>query len=327
MSSKVERPELQAGWHLISGEVDRLVRTKDGRALLAPVDPSVWRRQIADFEFLEGEQWTPEQIAEMKSKSSAPILVGIDWGSGDATSIVVAPDLPRTELRPPPEHADKPLHWIEFTRRFDGDGNVCREPMRWSGVAWWGIASVKALSPADMIAHGYRYLGPAEYAPHMQAVTPGAWTDKSAEKMRRALIHIVGDQHPPGTDAHRRCQEMAAEVLGYDLAGLPEPTHCDPAPIDQFVEHWPPHAMAARIVGLEAENARLKSDQRPDWMMKTPQIITPTGRPPYKEPPDVARYDPVTNRTYAVAPGQAAAKPTAKPLPSRALRGGSGVPR
>jgi hypothetical protein len=40
------------------------------------------------------------------------------------------------------------------------------------------------------------------------------------ERYRLALLHILGDQHPPNTDAWQRCREMAAEALGYSR---PEP--------------------------------------------------------------------------------------------------------
>ena len=43
---------------------------------------------------------------------------------------------------------------------------------------------------------------------------------ESAERMRRALLHIIGDQHPPEVDAYQRVREMAAEALGYPS---PEP--------------------------------------------------------------------------------------------------------
>lgn len=40
-----------------------LVRAKDGVLIRASGDRRVWERQIVDFEFLEGIEWTPQQIA------------------------------------------------------------------------------------------------------------------------------------------------------------------------------------------------------------------------------------------------------------------------
>lgn len=44
-----------------------LVRNRDGMALVGSADPSLWPAQIAAFEFNDGAQWTPEQIAAMQN--------------------------------------------------------------------------------------------------------------------------------------------------------------------------------------------------------------------------------------------------------------------
>lgn len=50
-----------------------LVRESDGKNFRASADSRLWEKQILDFEFKDGAQWTDEQIAAMRSKAGAPI--------------------------------------------------------------------------------------------------------------------------------------------------------------------------------------------------------------------------------------------------------------
>lgn len=112
------------------------------------------------------------------------------------------------ELRPPPEHADKPgLHWLRIDH---GNGDVRTKPAGWElgGGGFWCLLGVgRAMSPAEVAGLGWRYLGPADWR--------------------------------------------------------------DPAPIDQLVENWPPHAMAERIVKDAPRIAELEA------AMKHMQVVTP----------------------------------------------------
>lgn len=58
------------GWNFEPNEfaegTGRLIRAKDGASILASTDNRLWEEQIHDFEFIDGEQWTTEQIAAMK---------------------------------------------------------------------------------------------------------------------------------------------------------------------------------------------------------------------------------------------------------------------
>lgn len=53
-------------------------------------------------------------------------------------------------------------------------------------------------------------------------------TDReAAERMRRALLRIIGDLHPPGADAYEACRAIAAEALGFPHPG-PMPNRVKP---------------------------------------------------------------------------------------------------
>jgi len=67
-----------------------------------------------------------------------------------------------TELRPPPEHEGKPLHWIQVG---DGQGAVL-EVWRWGACAFgWRNGDGEEWSPVDAAKYADHYLGPAEYHP------------------------------------------------------------------------------------------------------------------------------------------------------------------
>jgi hypothetical protein len=55
-------------------------------------------------------------------------------------------------VRPPPEHADKPLHWLT-------DADTFLLPAGWDG--WWIVGYVR-LSPGEAEAAGYIYRGPSD---------------------------------------------------------------------------------------------------------------------------------------------------------------------
>jgi hypothetical protein len=78
------------------------------------------------------------------------------------------------ELRPPPEHADKPLHWLhspsDRTRVFG-----------WRDGAWDEIGRREPWAPGRLAEIGYRYLGPAE------------WRESTPEALKAAAQRIVND--------------------------------------------------------------------------------------------------------------------------------------
>lgn len=69
-------------------------------------------------------------------------------------------DLPASGLRPPPEHADKPLHWVEVIADPE-----CREVWQWYDTHWipMGCSDEEQYLPSHSSLIIYRYLGPAEW--------------------------------------------------------------------------------------------------------------------------------------------------------------------
>jgi hypothetical protein len=69
------------------------------------------------------------------------------------------------ELRPPPAHADKQLHWVSQDLRRDIGGTCINTVVRWDGYHWWWTASVAGVAPEEAYSLSWRYLGPAEWHP------------------------------------------------------------------------------------------------------------------------------------------------------------------
>ncbi len=75
-------------------------------------------------------------------------------------------DTPPAELRPPPEHEGKLLHWIAVhdhpgAKEWPSSYNQTRDE-------WALIGMGERYSPRDLALRGYRYLGPAEWRPNDQ---------------------------------------------------------------------------------------------------------------------------------------------------------------
>lgn len=105
------------------------------------------------------------------------------------------------ELRPPPEHEGKPLHWV--TR---GDGaDVETDIAEWSGERWARIGQDWLASPDDMAAAGWCYLGPAEWLgePH------GEWV--YAQRLLRTTDHML-------QASAARIAELEAEIARSNTA-------------------------------------------------------------------------------------------------------------
>lgn len=96
----------------------------------------------------------------------------------EAYAIVLAEIPDRPELRPPPEHRGKSLHWLDagaglvvIARYRDADGAL---------PEWWELlecAESFCPTPADMAARGYRYLAPAEPPPACTLTVQSDWAD------------------------------------------------------------------------------------------------------------------------------------------------------
>lgn len=237
-----------------------------------------------------------------------------------------AKDTPSTELRPPPEYADKPDHWIVR----DGE-----EPSLWTWsphIGWALLVKHQSRPGSFMARDGYRYLGPAEW--------------RESEWQREQILRQASNEIIQA--AAVRIAELEAENAKLR----------DPARGARDLQ-----AAEARVTWLEAENARLRSNVRsgvnpnpsqtwtahmiwwPDelgvpyfdgevghrtvapWSVKLSDVpVAPARLHPVPIDGPGYRYDPVTNRTYGV-PVDAPPAPTARPLPPQALRGGDGVPR
>ena len=127
-------------------------------------------------------------------------------------------------LRPPPEHEDKTLHWVQR-----GDG--LRIVWLWGRVAqrWWCHAESSPFVPSDHDLASYRYLGPAEWQ--------GDLTDPASDS------RIIRDQA-------ERIRALEAENARL-RASLPESPR-DPTPPPNPTEASKPSPWAAgrRTVGV-----------------------------------------------------------------------------
>jgi len=60
--------KLPDGWIYL--DYSNTLQSSGGSVLLASSDPSLWARQINDFEFADGPEWSPEQLAAMRREAS-----------------------------------------------------------------------------------------------------------------------------------------------------------------------------------------------------------------------------------------------------------------
>lgn len=146
-----------------------------------------------------------------------------------------------TELRPPPEHAEKDYHWLEVV---DGDRDRA-DPEVWfwrrRKGSWAKHGTWTDYLPAEMSRLGYRYLGPAEWreptsgersliAELRQQVRNLEQARKAAEDEAanvRAAAKVVLSAQPPlrGFTPHDAAQAFGA-VLPSDLPTYPSCPHC-----------------------------------------------------------------------------------------------------
>jgi hypothetical protein len=113
-----------------------------------------------------------------------------------------------TELRPPPEYADKPLHWVrrEIAEvwRVDGDGD-------------WHPPCGGTLPPAAAYNLGYRYLGPAEWDLDRKPGHSILSRVREAVRQREARIADLEVQNARLLEMHER---VRAERVAIFRAGV-----------------------------------------------------------------------------------------------------------
>jgi hypothetical protein len=100
-----------------------------------------------------------------------------------------------TEVRPPPEHADKPFHFLSMPSR----GFEFEPCLWWKHEGSWSVIGEATLAtPQEMASYGWRYLGPAEWhePPSGDMVSDPFphWSRESwvqhAERLKQAAIAI-----------------------------------------------------------------------------------------------------------------------------------------
>jgi hypothetical protein len=118
-------------------------------------------------------------------------------------------------LRPPPEHADKLLHWL-------GAPDGQNEPWAWNthdGKEWWASIGNGHETAKTMAGYRYRYLGPAEWDHGDGArgvITPGS--DGAAELIVGAYMRQGSLLR--GVIARKDARIAALEADNADLATL-----------------------------------------------------------------------------------------------------------
>lgn len=132
-----------------------------------------------------------------------------------------------TELRPPPEHANKPLHWIE--RHVHG--------AVWPPDVWkWNSprADWEGYGVCEAFGHGFRYLGPAEWR-GPEAPSVGAKDEEiaclKAHAIQPALDRVVElerklaiseekrtDRVGPNDEPNNRANDVIGDLLNRRIA-------------------------------------------------------------------------------------------------------------
>ena len=160
-----------------------------------------------------------------------------------------------TELRPPPEHAEKPLHWVEHPAFLSRGMSRPREVAAWHGDHWGLIGDDGRHSPKDMVAAGWRYLGPAEW--RGEPLTHADW-DKLETAVRGQRTRIAELEVENATlRAHPWLwRKPDGGVASYDPVERVWTNLADPETLVVSTEA----VMAARIVELEARFAATMAD-------------------------------------------------------------------
>lgn len=222
------------------------------------------------------------------------------------------------ELRPPPEHAGKPLHWLQAPLGRTGNHAGMHFVAEWESCDNWIMPKWKTMTSNEALADGYRYLGPAE------------WQN---EETRQALAQA---NYALQTRLDRERSRLAQRIAELEATAKVR--------AEAFVALSEIHNEAtARIATLEAENVRLREAW---WLQGMPARIH-TADVPGKT--DLASEGvPSANVSRVLVSGMDAGRnqvsewveigqwsrtsfssdgKTAKPLPLSAIRPGDGIPR
>lgn len=98
------------------------------------------------------------------------------------------------ELKPPPEHTDKPYHWLMQPMACGDQRPV---PFEWDGAQWLsGCGSVAIRHSPDDLRH-YCYLGPAEWRPPTRSGTRLA-TDQEMVALQTHLMGRIAELEAAG---------------------------------------------------------------------------------------------------------------------------------
>ena len=206
----------------------------------------------AELEAEAREMERDEKTAELQqlpfrppSRALREIVTMSDWAKDALTQVCGLPAIPAraaspAELRPTPEHAGKPLHWVQ---KDPG------EPECWTWLAersaWmWCDPDLEdringysgcgdTTGTRDAYLDGYRYLGPAEWRPEQPMMVALAQPDGS---MRVTQMR---------TDAEAETDRLRIAGLQTECHGL-------------LADIYGPHGYKIRVAKLEAEAARLQ---------------------------------------------------------------------
>jgi hypothetical protein len=190
------------------------------------------------------ENATKATIAELYGANSFLRILQENAMSGaEGTAPPAAMAAVAGELRPPPEHADKLLHWVQD----EGDAPEVAMWSQESGL-WSFLGESEEYAPGSDGAAWYRYLGPAEWRPSR--------LEQLMDELAALPPHGRPDLPYPGPHhvTAARIAELEAEVarLAQKLHGGLGPIVTPPGGT-KYVHV----TQARRIYELEAENARL----------------------------------------------------------------------
>jgi hypothetical protein len=158
----------------------------------------------------------------------------------------VTPRKPDAELRPPPEHTDKPWHLVQATIH---DPPAAPEPAYWERGQWNFFGMVGFCSPTSDEAGVFRYVGPIDLSAdkaHQARIRVGSptftRTDGWKQEYSDCLLIYTQDQsrHIATLEAEKATLEAENITLRAQLAGRVSISCADAANVLAVVNAAPP---------------------------------------------------------------------------------------
>jgi hypothetical protein len=235
-----------------------------------------------------------ENAQKAKARDETAVSVFEHDGNGNCRMVDTRP----AELRPPPEHADKRLHWVS-----DPFGQRC--VWEWVVGKWFIPGVADLLEPSCEDLPTYRYLGPAE------------WRDEAAQA---AVDAMMSSRHVEDLAALEDAAVRIASLESQLTAAAALQTGGDAG--EYWAETWhkcnlESEAAVCRSRELEAQNARLLNENA--MLRAHPPLSRIPNGGLYQWDTDAGRWVEAPTSDAATVADKPPPQATAKPLPPRAL--------